>query len=168
MLRVFGAPVDPYRSRRRRPSCPSTVDETNIGSVVEHLDPLKTHSTQPDSHVLEVTDRSPLPFGAAPAVAPDDAPPMQVTTGSWQLGPAAAPKRTLTLTLTNVAAVTVDVAAAALPAGRATITTDGTTTLTLAHLQPGKTVRDNGHVVTADRNGTARLDLSSGTTTISW
>lgn len=85
-------------------------------------------------------------------INPPDAPPIQVSTGSWKTGATPGARRTLTLDLTNVAALTVDARAAHLESGTATITTDDPTKLTLAHLKRGaRTVR-----------------LAAGTTRISW
>jgi hypothetical protein len=105
---------------------------------------------------------------SASAADPPDAPPMQVTSGTWQPGavPAAAP--TLALKLTGVAKLTVDVAAAQLPSGTATVTTDGATALTLAHLASGTSVRTQAATVKVGPSGAATIALGAGATAISW
>ena len=105
---------------------------------------------------------------SASVVDPPDAPPMQVTTGSWQTGAAPTPTRTLTLDLTNVASLAVDVSKARLPHGVATVTTDGPATLTLGALAPGTTVRGPDGSSDADSNGTAHVQLASGASTVIW
>jgi hypothetical protein len=73
----------------------------------------------------------------------------------------------MTLKLTDVAALSVDASAAKLQTGTITAVTDGTTRLTIEHLQHGTEVLEHGHEVTsADQAGVAAVDLGSGTTVL--
>src|SRR5437588_1826393 len=56
---------------------------------------------------------------------------------SWQLGPRAAAVKHLTLTLTDVSALTLDAAAAKLRLGTITLRSDVSTRFTISHLQRG-------------------------------
>ena len=86
---------------------------------------------------------------------------------TWARGAAAVLQQAVNLSLTNVAAITVDTAAAGLRCGTVTVKTDGPTALTLDHLAPGRTVRSGGSTVTrAGRSGTATVDVPAGTTTL--
>jgi predicted esterase len=102
------------------------------------------------------------------SVVPPDAPPMLKTTGTWISGITPLPVPTLTMKLTNVAALRVDAVAARLPAGSATVDTDGTTALTLTDLPPGTTVTSPGGSAEASRAGTVTVQLRGGTSTVSW
>ena len=101
-------------------------------------------------------------------VNPPDAPPMELTTGSWKPGATPAAKPTLNLTLTNVARLTIDTAAARLPHGTATVTTDGPAQLTLSHLAPGTLVRAGLRSVRVGPTGSATLRVAAGKSTITW
>ncbi len=101
-------------------------------------------------------------------IAPADAPPMQVTTGSWQLGAPLQRSRRLEMTLRNVGHVAVDLAAARLPSGTASVTTDGATRLALTHLRPGELVRVGGRARHASRRGTLTVTLGRGRTRLRW
>lgn len=86
---------------------------------------------------------------------------------AWKLGGRPAAHRAMTLGLTNVAGLTVDTAGAKLPTGTATVTTDGSTRLTLAHLPAGTQVLEGSRrVATAGSNGAASVSLASGSTTL--
>ena len=103
-----------------------------------------------------------------------DTPPLAGTfkEQAWRSGPAAARVAHVDVQLVNVTAATVRLARAGFATGEAgTITarTDGGTTLTLTDLAPGAPVTRNGVVVThASTNGTARVSLASGTTTVTF
>jgi pimeloyl-ACP methyl ester carboxylesterase len=85
----------------------------------------------------------------------------------WKLGARPAAHREMTLSLTNVAALTVDTAAAKLPTGTITVTADGTARLTLAHLPAGTQVLEGSrHIATAGSNGAASVTLPGGTTAL--
>jgi hypothetical protein len=99
---------------------------------------------------------------------PPDSPPMHVLTGSWTHGERPAATRTLTLTLTNVKSLAVDVTEAKLPRGRARVTTDGATTLRLARVPHGTRVTGPGGAVTAGREGSATIELPAGSSDITW
>jgi hypothetical protein len=98
---------------------------------------------------------------------PGEATPSVVQQLTWQLGQPT-PAKAATLTLTNVARLAVDAVSAGLSdGGRLTVTTDGATRLTLTRLAPGTQLIVAGHrVATADRNGSAVLDVTKGATTI--
>ena len=104
----------------------------------------------------------------ASVVNPPDAPPMQVTTGSWKRGATPAAKPTLNLALTNVARLTIDTAAARLPHATATVTTDGPTQLTLTRLAPGTRIRTGRRSLLVGPTGSATLRVAAGKSTITW
>jgi pimeloyl-ACP methyl ester carboxylesterase len=86
---------------------------------------------------------------------------------SWTLGARPAATRTMSLTLTDVAGLTVDTAAAKLPTGTVTVTTDGPTQLGLANLPAGTPVLVAGRqVATAGSDGAAAVSLAAGTTAV--
>jgi pimeloyl-ACP methyl ester carboxylesterase len=86
---------------------------------------------------------------------------------TWTLGQRPPARRHMTLTLGDVAGLTVDAGAARLPTGTMTVTTDGGTRLALAHLPAGTTISENGRrVATASATGLAAVTLSSGTTSL--
>jgi pimeloyl-ACP methyl ester carboxylesterase len=86
---------------------------------------------------------------------------------SWTLGARPAATRTMSLTLTDVAGLTVDTAAAKLPTGTVTVTTDGPTQLGLANLPAGTPVLVAGRqVTTAGSDGTVTVSLAAGTTAV--
>jgi hypothetical protein len=106
---------------------------------------------------------------AAWAADPPDAPPMQVTTGSWNLEGAARPQPQLALNVTNVGAVTVDARAASLPTAIVSVETDGPSALTITGLRPGTVVYQPGDpTVTAGADGTVTLDIPSGASALAW
>jgi hypothetical protein len=100
--------------------------------------------------------------------APSDSPPMHVLTGGWTLGARPAAARRLTLTLTNVRALTVDTEAARLPGGTAQVTTDGPTTLRLTGLARGTRVAGPRGGAIAGRDGTVTVELAQGATVVAW
>jgi hypothetical protein len=104
---------------------------------------------------------------ATSTVDPADAPPMVLVTGSWTPGATPAATRALTLGLTNVGTLTVNVTAARLPNGTATVTSDGTTQLTLTGLPPRAVVTDGTSSFKAAA-GAATVPVASGTTLLSW
>ena len=101
-------------------------------------------------------------------IDPPDAPPMDVLAGGWTTGAAPATSRTLSLTLTNTSAATVDAAAARLPRGAATVSDDGTGRLRLIRLTPGIAVRYTGGTTIADAAGVASVPLADATIHIIW
>jgi hypothetical protein len=71
------------------------------------------------------------------------------------------------LTLSDVAALTVDSAAARLRTGTITVRTDGPTRLSIAHLRQGTRVLVGGRrVATARRAGRATVRLGSGASVV--
>ncbi len=85
----------------------------------------------------------------------------------WKLGARPAAASRMRLTLTDVAALTVDSAAARLRTGRMTVRTDGATRLTIAHLRRGTRVLVGGRrVATARRAGRVTVALGSGTSVV--
>jgi hypothetical protein len=105
---------------------------------------------------------------SASAINPDDAPPMQVLTGSWTTGSAAPSRPQLTLTLTNVAAVTVDASTAALPSATAKVVSDGPTRLTITHLRPGSRVHLGRRTIRVGSGGSVTLSIASGSSVLAW
>jgi hypothetical protein len=85
----------------------------------------------------------------------------------WKLGRRPRPRRQMSLTLTDVSALTVDARRARLRTGTLTATTDGPTRLTLTHLRPGTRVLAHGReLARAGRHGTARVRLGRGRTVL--
>jgi dienelactone hydrolase len=83
---------------------------------------------------------------------------------SWQLGPAPASRRAITLKLSDVSALTLDAAAARLPSGTINVTSDGPVRLSIDHLQRGISVSVDGRRVTsAGADGTAVVSLPAQT-----
>jgi hypothetical protein len=155
--------------------CPAVVDRTlGLGPTnVYWLSGLSERSASSSSSEI-VADDGAIPTPpeteqtSAAVINPPDAPPMIRLTGSWAPGVSPPATDTLTLRLTNVASLTVDTAAAKLPRGVATVTTDGSTTLTLTGLEPGTPVIEGGSRFAADAAGTIALHVAAGTTPISW
>jgi pimeloyl-ACP methyl ester carboxylesterase len=86
---------------------------------------------------------------------------------SWKLGATPAARPSMTLTLGDVAGLTVDTAAAKLPAGTLTVVSDGATTLTLTRLPAGTEVlKGNRRLATAPRSGTVSVKLAAGKTVL--
>ncbi|HEX4012245.1 MAG TPA: prolyl oligopeptidase family serine peptidase [Solirubrobacteraceae bacterium] len=86
---------------------------------------------------------------------------------SWTLGARPAATHTMTLTLTDVAGLTIDTAAAKLSTGTITVTTDGPNQLGLANLPAGTPVLVAGRqVTTAGSDGAAAVSLTAGTTAV--
>ena len=89
------------------------------------------------------------------------------TSLSWKLGTRSAAASRMTLALTDVAALTVDTAAARLRTGTITVRTDGPTRLTMAHLRRGTRVLvARRRVATAGRDGRATVSLGSGVSVV--
>ncbi|MGA9859679.1 MAG: prolyl oligopeptidase family serine peptidase [Solirubrobacteraceae bacterium] len=110
-----------------------------------------------------------------PAVTPNRSGPSLVTQPlpgtetrlAWTLGKRPAASRQMTLTLTDVAGLTVDTAAAHLRTGTITVPSDGATRLAFTHLLGGTPVSVNGHRVTAAAaDGTAAVSLAKGTSIV--
>lgn len=156
--------------------CANTVDHTlGLGPTsVYWLSGLSQRSTVMNAtSEIVATDRAipeqnEIEQATPSAVNPPDGPPMQVLTGSWNPGATPVQRRTLQLKLTNVARLAVDTAAAKLRSGTATITTDGTTTLTLTRLVPGTIVYGPHATVRTGASKRAMLNLPAGTSTIRW
>ncbi len=132
--------------------------DTSAGSAVAHI-------VADDAAIPEPPETEHVSAGV---VIPPDAPAMLVTTGSWRPGALPTPQATLALTLTNVAGLTVDTAAAKLRQGTATVTTDGPTTLALTRLPAGTVVHSPTRTLPASRRGEVVLRLSAGVSRISW
>jgi pimeloyl-ACP methyl ester carboxylesterase len=82
---------------------------------------------------------------------------------TWKLGARPAAARRMTLTLADVAGVTVDAAAGHLTTGTITVRSDGATRLTVSGLHRGTPLREKGHrVARAGRNGVAVVKLRTG------
>jgi pimeloyl-ACP methyl ester carboxylesterase len=86
---------------------------------------------------------------------------------SWTLGARPAATRRMTLNLGDVAGLTVDAAAAKLPTGTITVTTDGPVRLGFTELARGTEVSVNGvKVGSAGVDGLAAVDLKTGTSVV--
>ena len=86
---------------------------------------------------------------------------------SWTLGARPAARSQMTLKLTDVGTLSVDASATKLPTGTITATSDGTTRLTIEHLQSATEVLEHGHELTsADQTGVAVVKLGPGTTVL--
>ncbi|MBK5307493.1 MAG: hypothetical protein JJD92_12460 [Frankiaceae bacterium] len=101
-------------------------------------------------------------------VAAEDGPPMHVLTNRWNAGDRLPMRKTATLTLTNVKALTLDVSAAALPTGQARVESDGPVLLTLSHLQPGTVVRIGDMSLRVGASGRVGLRLQTGASKVAW
>jgi hypothetical protein len=86
----------------------------------------------------------------------------------WKLGPRPAAQSRMTLTLTDVWALTLDALAGKLRLGTITLRSDGATHFTIIHLQPDTEVLDeHGRVLArADQRGVAAVTVRSGTTVL--
>jgi hypothetical protein len=83
---------------------------------------------------------------------------------TWTPGTTPPARQTMTLQLTNVAALSVDTADAKLKCAAITVTTDGSTALTLTRLRPQSTVTDEGATVASvPADGAATVPLPAGT-----
>jgi hypothetical protein len=86
---------------------------------------------------------------------------------TWTAGARAKARKTVALGLTNVAALTLETARTKLGCGTVTVTTDGSSALTLTQLQPESAVTENGTTVaTASGGGVATVSLTAGTSTL--
>jgi hypothetical protein len=86
---------------------------------------------------------------------------------TWKLGATPAPAPRLTLTLTDVAGMTVDMAQAALSSGTVAVTSDGPAALTLADLPDGTTVLKGGtRLATVGASGGVTVAIAGGETTL--
>ena len=73
----------------------------------------------------------------------------------------------MTLTLSDVSALTLDAQAAKLRLGTITLHSDGSTRFTIEHLQRGTEVLEHGRIVArAGRSGVAAVTIHSGTTVL--
>lgn len=133
---------------------------TSAGNAVSHI--VASDTAHPEREVIERL--------AASAVNPDDAPPMQVISGNWNLGIGGmlAPQRTLSMTLTNVGAVSVDAVAAALPTATTRISSDGRAQITLVGLRPGTLVHVGKTSLRVGESGEVTVTVDSGTTVVTW
>lgn len=100
------------------------------------------------------------------ANVPGDPTPATVVDQTWTLGQGPKASRTITMTLTNVSALGIDMARARIPAGSVSVTTDGATTIRLLHLRPGRVVRGGTSTVKAGPDGTATVTVTMGTHTL--
>jgi pimeloyl-ACP methyl ester carboxylesterase len=86
---------------------------------------------------------------------------------TWSAGALSKSSQTLTLELTDVAAVAVEAVRAKLKCATITVTTDGATALTLLQLRPESVVSDGATTLTTvPASGAASVELSAGTTTL--
>jgi predicted esterase len=86
---------------------------------------------------------------------------------TWSAGALSKASQTLTLNLTDVAAVAVETVRAKLKCATITVTTDGATALTLLQLRPESVVTEGATTLTTvPASGAASVDLSAGTTTL--
>jgi len=86
---------------------------------------------------------------------------------SWKLGARPKAQKRMTLTLGDVSALTLNALAAKLRLGTITLHSDGGTRFTIAHLQRGTEVLENGRVVArAGARGIAAVTVHSGTTVL--
>jgi predicted esterase len=86
---------------------------------------------------------------------------------TWTPGARPRAKQALTLTLTNVAALTLETARTKLKCGSVTVSSDGTSVLTLAQLRPESAVSENGTTLaTVPASGTATVNVAAGTSTL--
>jgi pimeloyl-ACP methyl ester carboxylesterase len=86
---------------------------------------------------------------------------------TWKLGRRPTAHKRMTLRLADVAGLTLDAAAAKLKTGAITVVSDGSTRLTIAHLQRGTLVLEHGRTVAvANRRGVAAVRLRGGTTVL--
>jgi predicted esterase len=86
---------------------------------------------------------------------------------TWKLGARPKTHKRMTLTLSDVSALTLDALAAKLRLGTITLHSDGRTRFTIAHLQRGTEVLENGHLVArAGARGVAAVTVHSGTTVL--
>lgn len=186
----FSTQVAALDGAPRAAADPGTIDYTWCPQVVEPalglgpssvywlsgLSQQTTTSTSPGSTALShvVADDRAIPEPAetevtsASVAIPFDAPPMEVLTGKWAPAETPPPASVLDLTLTNVATLTVDAAAARLPHGTASVTSEGPTRLTLTHLSPGARVLDCSRVLRVGADGQVSIPLPSGTSMIAW
>jgi hypothetical protein len=83
---------------------------------------------------------------------------------AWKLGSRPAAHRRMTLTLSDVSALTLDARAAKLRLGTITLHSDGSSHFTIIRLQRGTEVLERGRVVArAGARGTATVTVRSGT-----
>jgi predicted esterase len=86
---------------------------------------------------------------------------------TWTAGSTPPASQTLSLTLTDVAAVAVETTRAKLKCATITVTTDGDTALTLLQLRPESAVTEGGTTVaTASAAGSATVSLAAGTSVL--
>ena len=86
---------------------------------------------------------------------------------TWTAGAAPAKRQTLQLSLTDVAALTINTAAAKLKCATITASSDGATALTLLALRPDSAVTEGGaSVAVASTGGSATVELSAGSTVL--
>jgi Putative esterase len=86
---------------------------------------------------------------------------------TWSADSVPRAHQTLTLTLTNVAALAVETARAKLKCATITVSSDGSTALTLLELRPEGAVTENGTTIaSASPRGSASVPLSPGTTVL--
>jgi hypothetical protein len=103
-------------------------------------------------------------LGVSPSPEPT---PAATDVETWTQGATPSTAQKLTLNFTDVARAAVDTARAGLRCAAITVSTDGTTALTLRRLEPRSAVRSSGSkVASAGSGGEATVDLSKGTTVL--
>ncbi len=86
---------------------------------------------------------------------------------TWKLGPTPAAASNMSLKLTDVAALAIDATAAKFPTGTITVTSDGTSMLTVDQLADGTQALEGGRVVdTAGTGGSVSVTVGSGKTAV--
>jgi hypothetical protein len=101
------------------------------------------------------------------ANVPGDPTPAVVVDQTWKLGPSLSKRSPLlTMSLTNVATIGIDMARAKLSRSTVRITTDGPTVVRLLDLRPGLRVAGAGHAVRVSRDGVVVVRVGTGTTTV--
>ena len=105
---------------------------------------------------------------AASVVNPPDAPPMQVSTGSWKTGPTPRAVATLTLALTNVGASRSTPWRQSSAVERPRSPAMAARRLRLTRLLPGTQVQTATTIVRVGSAGTAVISVGAGTGRIAW
>lgn len=174
-VRALGSPVRATRpgafTYRWYPSLDSIP--LGIGATGDYwLSGLQARDTSYGTIATVTADDAALPD---PAVTDQRSGPTPVTEPlpgtetklAWQLGPSPAARPEMTLTLADVADLTVDTAAAALRLGTITVKSDGATRVALTRIAPGTEVLVDGRRSgTVPRSGAFAVTAAAGRTII--